>query len=59
MGKITLKNGKGQKVEITFKGEAHVNAHKENKGMVILNASFYFDGTDQKYDEAGLTPESD
>ncbi len=57
MGKITLENGKGQKVEILFTGEALIRAHKDNKGTAFLKKDFYFVGTDQKYEEE-LKPSS-
>lgn len=51
MGKITLENGKGQKIELIFQGKAIIKAHKENKGIAFFGKDYYFVETDQKYEE--------
>ena len=51
MGKITLENGKGQKVELIFNGKAFIKAHKDNKGTAHFGKDFYFVETDQVYEE--------
>lgn len=57
MGKITLENGKGQKVDIIFEGSATIRAHKDNKGTAFFGHDYYFVETDQKYEEE-LKPSS-
>ena len=59
MGKITLEDSKGHKVELIFTGEAMIKAAKDNKGTVFFgpNKGFVFIGTDQKYEEE-LKPSS-